>query len=290
MVAKLDGKAMMTRVSASIGKAAAPLETSLKRCVVAARRKGAFAAFSVSGLVALVGCGSPPTPPQAQQSPPASKVAEVRIGYQKGAPGLYVLKARGNLDKRLKKENIKLSWVEFQSGPPMMEAMAANSVDLGNVGNLPPIFAQSSGNPVVYVAATGPSAASQALVVHADSPIKTLQDLRGKKVSISKGTSTNYIILKALQKAGLTLKDIQPVYLNTPDGRTAFAGRNVDAIATFDPFYAQSEQKKEIRVLTTAAELTQLRSYYIATRKFGEQYPDTVKVILEELRSSEAWA
>lgn len=250
----------------------------------------AIAAFSVTWLFALAGCSPKSATSQVHQSPTAPKVAEVRIGFQKGAPGLYVLKARGNLDKRFAEEGIKLSWVEFQSGPPMMEAMAANSVDLGNVGNLPPIFAQASDNPIVYVAATNSSAASQAIVVHADSAIKTLADLRGKKVSISKGTSTNYVILKALEKAGLTLNDIKPVYLNTPDGRTAFEGRSVDAFATFDPFYAKAERKNEIRVLTTATELTQLRNYYIATRDFAEKHPDVVKVILEELRVSEEWA
>lgn len=95
-----------------------------------------------------------------------------------------------------------------------MEAMASGNIDIGNVGNLPPIFAQAGGNQIVYVAATASNAGAQAVVVPKDSPIKTLADLKGKRLAIQKGTALQYLALKALESAKLTLNDIKPVYLN----------------------------------------------------------------------------
>lgn len=172
----------------------------------------------------------------------------------------------------------------------MMEAMAANSVDIGNVGNLPPIFAQAGDNPIVYVAATGSSAGAQAVIVRKDSPIKTLAELKGKKVAIQKGTALQYLLLKAIASAGLTLNDIQPAYLTIPESQVAFEGGKVDVLPTSDPFYARKELANEIRVLVKGSDVAPQRAYYIATRNFAENHPDLVKVILSEQRKVEEWA
>lgn len=253
----------------------------------------AVAAFLFVWLLTLTGCSEQGNSNQAQQPSSGSsqpKQTVVRVGNQKGTPGLNLLKAQGTLEKRLAPQGVTVQWTEFQGGPPMMEAMAAGSIDIGNVGNLPPVFAQAGGNPIVYVAATASNAGAQAIVVRKDSPINSLADLKGKKVAVQKGTALQYLVLKALEKGGLTLKDIQPVYLNIPESRVAFEGGSVDALPTSDPFYAQKERKQEVRVLVNGADVAPQRAFYIATRSFTENHPEIVKAILEEQRKAEELA
>lgn len=242
----------------------------------------------------VTGCSSQSTQinsPQVEKTTASSKKLEViNIGHQSGTPGLNLLKAQGYLEKRFAPDGITIKWIEFRGGPPMMEAMAANSVDIGNVGNLPPIFAQAGDNPIVYVAATGSSAGAQAVIVRKDSPIKTLAELKGKKVAIQKGTALQYLLLKAIASAGLTLNDIQPAYLTIPESQVAFEGGKVDVLPTSDPFYARKELANEIRVLVKGSDVAPQRAYYIATRNFAENHPDLVKVILSEQRKVEEWA
>ncbi|KAF3884920.1 MULTISPECIES: sulfonate ABC transporter substrate-binding protein [Nostocales] len=242
-------------------------------------------------VLPLTGCSSPSrSNTQPQQTKGNSKLKVINIGHQNGTPGLNLLKARKNLEQRFISEGIAVKWIEFQGGPPMMEAMAANSVDIGNVGNLPPIFAQVGNNPIVYVAATGSNAGAQAIIVKKDSPIKSLADLKGKKVAIQKGTALHYLILKVLEKAGLTLNDIQPVYLSIPESQVAFEGGKVDALPIGDPYLAKKELAQEIRVLVRGNEVAPQRAFYIATRTFAENHPELVRVILEEQKKAEEWA
>lgn len=172
----------------------------------------------------------------------------------------------------------------------MMEAMAADSVDIGNVGNLPPIFAQAGGNPIVYVAATASNAGSQAIIVPKDSPVHNLADLKGKKVAIQKGTALQYLALKAIESARLTLNDIQPTYLNIPDSITAFEGKTIDALPISEPFLAQKELTNSARILVRGSDIAPQRAFYIATQNFTKNYPELLKVVLEEQKKVEDWA
>lgn len=250
--------------------------------------------LAIATFLLVTACSSPSTQsnnPQAAPPTPISKKLEViNIGHQNGTPGLNLLKSQGYLEKRLASAGITVKWIEFKGGPPMMEAMAANAVDIGNVGNLPPIFAQAGNNPIVYVAATGSNAGAQAVIVRKDSPIKTLAELKDKKVAIQKGTALQYLILKAISSAGLTLNDIKPAYLTIPESLVAFEGGSVDALPTSDPFYARKERSGDIRVLVKGSDVAPQRAYYIATRNFAENHPDLVKVILEEQKKVEEWA
>ena len=254
----------------------------------------AIATSLLTWLLALAGCSNQNStkfsPPQTIQSSGGSKITVINVGHQNGTPGLNLLKARGLLEKRLEPQGIQVKWFEFKAGPPMMEAMAAGSVDIGNVGNLPPIFAQAGGNPIVYVAATGSNAGAQAVIVPKDSPIQSLADLNGKKVAIQKGTALQYLALKVLERAKLTLKDIQPVYLSIPDSTTAFEGRAIDALPIGDPYLAKKELANEVKVLVRGSDVAPQRAYYIATRNFAEQQPALLQAILEEQRNAEEWA
>jgi sulfonate transport system substrate-binding protein len=255
----------------------------------------AIATCLLTWLLSLTGCNSQNSSQSnssqvAQTSGSSSKLEVINVGHQNGTPGLNLLKARGLLEKRLASQGIRVKWISFQGGPPMMEAMAAGGIDIGNVGNLPPVFAQAAGNPIVYVAATGSNAGAQAIIVPKNSPIKTLADLKGKKLAIQKGTALQYLALKALASAKLTLKDIQPVYLTIPDSTTAFEGGNVDALPISDPYLASKELNGTVRVLVRGSDVAPQRAFYIATQNFTKNHPDLIKIILEEQRKVEEWA
>lgn len=211
---------------------------------------------------------------------------EVRIGWQKGVAIQVLVRKQQVIEQRLKTlgvDNVK--WVEFQFGPPMLEALGAGAIDLGSVGDTPPVFAQAGGSNLVYAAAS-PSA-SHAVLVPKNSPIKTLADLKGKKVAFGKGSSAQNVTLKALALAGLTINDITPTYLSPADATAAFNGGNIDAWTVWDPYYAIAETRYEARVIADTSDKRLASSlYYIAHRDFADKYPTVLSAVLDEFRKS----
>ncbi|WP_247650160.1 ABC transporter substrate-binding protein [Cylindrospermopsis raciborskii] len=159
------------------------------------------------------------SPNEAANSSSSSRLTNsstvIRIGYQKAATVLYALKAKGELEKSLQKSGVSVTWTEFPAGPPMLEALNAGSIDFGYTGEAPPVFAQAAGTPLLYVAYDPLATKAEAIIVHKDSPIKSLADLKGKKVAFAKGSNTNYLIVKALEKVGLKYSDIKPTFLHS---------------------------------------------------------------------------
>lgn len=207
---------------------------------------------------------------------------EVRIGFQKGSAILVLARKQGVIEKRLKPLGVTVKWSEFQFGPPMLEAMGAGAVDLGSVGDTPPVFAQAGGSNLVYVAATPSS--EHAVLVPKNSPIRSLADLRGKKVAFGKGSSAHNVALKALALGGLTLKDVEPVYLSPADATAAFNGGNVDAWVVWDPYFAIAERQYGARVIAdTSDKRLASASYYMAYRDFAEKYPQVLEAVIDEL-------
>jgi sulfonate transport system substrate-binding protein len=151
----------------------------------------------------------------------AGDVKEIRIGYQKSGL-LPVLKQRQTLDAVFKPQAIAIQWVEFSFGPPILEGINTGNLDFGYTGDAPPIFAQAASANLVYAATLSGNSANGILVKEA-SPIKKLADLKGKKVGFGKASSAHTTVLYALDKAGLSYSDIEPVYLAPPDGTAAFA-------------------------------------------------------------------
>lgn len=209
---------------------------------------------------------------------------EVKIGWQKGSAILVLARKQRVIEQRLKALGIdSVKWVEFQFGPPLLEALGAGAVDLGAVGDTPPIFAQAGGSNLVYAAASPPG--QSAVLVPKNSPIKTLADLKGKKVAFSKGSSAQNVTLKALALVSLTIKDITPTYLSPADATAAFNGGNVDAWTVWDPYYAIAETRYEARVIAdTSDKRLESSSYYIAHRDFANNYPGVLSAVLDEIR------
>ncbi|PHJ66547.1 sulfonate ABC transporter substrate-binding protein [Nostoc linckia z18] len=220
----------------------------------------------------------------------ASNNTVVRIGYQKASTILYALKAQGSLEKAFAASGASVTWSEFPAGPPMLEALNAGSIDFGYTGESPPIFAQAGGIPLVYVAYDPWSPKAEAIIVPKDSSIKSVAELKGKRVAFAKGSNANYLLVKALEKAGLQYSDIQPKTLAPADARAAFEGKNVEAWSIWDPYLAAAEAATGARILTDATGLAPNRGYYLAAKSFVDTKPNAVKTILDEVKKASDWA
>ncbi|AYQ92010.1 sulfonate ABC transporter substrate-binding protein [Burkholderia gladioli] len=212
----------------------------------------------------------------------------LRIGYQK-AGLLAVVKAQGALDGKLKSLGYTVKWFEFPAGPQLLEALNANSIDFGYTGAPPPVFAQAGGVRFVYVGAEQPAPHNEAIFVRAGSPIRDVAGLRGKKVALQKGSSSNYLLLAALNKAGLRYDEIHPVYLAPADARAAFESGDVDAWVVWDPYYAAAQSSLKVRTLSDYTGLTATYNFYEATRDFAAAHPEVVGAVLRQLRETGLW-
>lgn len=215
---------------------------------------------------------------------------QLHIGYQKGGGLLAVLKAQGTLEKALGAQGYQVTWREFQAGPQLLEALNAGSVDVGYTGAPPPIFAQAAGVDLVYLGAEPASESVEAIVVPNGSAIRSVSELKGKKVAVQKGSSANFLLVATLDKAGLTLKDIQPVYLAPADARAAFANGSVDAWAIWDPYLAAIQQSQSVHVLADYKGLLQPNNFYEGSRRFADAHPQVIQLLLAELAKAGAWA
>jgi sulfonate transport system substrate-binding protein len=230
---------------------------------------------------------SPASPDAAS---PSGQAQALRIGYQKGAVLLNLTKSRGTLEKRLQPEGVSVSWSEFVAGPQMLEALNVGSIDFASVGETPPIFAQAAGAPIAYVAYEPPAPAAEAILVQKDSPIQNVADLKGKRVALNKGSNVHYLLVRALESAGLNYSDIQPVYLTPGDARPAFDQGKVDAWVIWDPFFAAAQKASGARILVDGKNLVSNHQIYLSTQSYVNQKPEVIKTILEELKTTGEWA
>lgn len=218
-----------------------------------------------------------------------AKPAELRIGFQKYST-LMLMKTRGLLDKQLAAQGTSVRWIEFPGGPQMLEALNVGSIDFGNVGEAPPIFAQAAGADMVYVANDLPAPTAEAVVVRKDSPLKSMADLKGRRVALNKGSNVHYLFIKLMDKAGLKPGEIELVFLPPADARAAFERGSVDAWVIWDPFLAAIQQQTGARALADGSGLVSNHIFYVATRKYAEAYPQVVAAVVEDIARVGDWA
>jgi len=223
-------------------------------------------------------------PAQAEDKP-----TEIRIGTQKG--GFFpAVRQRHSVEDAFKPLGIEIKWIDFQFGPPLLEAINAGSVDFGFVGDSPPIFAQAGGAGIRYVAAVKSDGNTQAIIVPQDSPIKTLSDLKGKRIAFGKGSSAHNLLVAALEKAGLGWSDITPAPLAPADATAAFVKGAVDAWSIWDPYLALAELKEHARVIAFDKDVHKPNAFYIAGSGFVEKYPSLVARLNAVFASEGRWA
>jgi sulfonate transport system substrate-binding protein len=217
----------------------------------------------------------------------ADSLAELRIGYQKSSVNLLVARRLGLVERAL--PNTRVSWIGFTAGPQLLEALGAGSLDVGMTGDTPPVFAQAAGRDLLYVGVEPPKPGSSAILVPTGSAMTSIASLRGKRIAFQKGSSAHYLVLRALEKAGLQYSDIQPSYLTPADARAAFETGSVDAWAIWDPYWAAAEDGAHARVLTTGKGLSDNNTFYQSTRKFAQEHPQAIESLFAALNDADRY-
>jgi sulfonate transport system substrate-binding protein len=236
----------------------------------------------LTGLVVALAALSFALPSQARET--------LRIGYQKSSTLITLLKTQGTLDKTLAQQNIDVSWHEFSSGLPLLEALNVGNVDISaDVADTVPIFAQAAQAKLTYFAQEAPSPSAQAIVVHKDSSLQQLSDLKGKTVAVTKAAGSHFLLIAALNKAGLQFSDIQPAYLSPADGRAAFENNKVDAWVTWEPFLTSAQRQLPTRTLADGAGLASYKRYYLTSNSYAKTHPQVLKVVYAELEKTGHW-
>ncbi|MFG6429398.1 sulfonate ABC transporter substrate-binding protein [Roseateles sp. LYH14W] len=219
----------------------------------------------------------------------ASAQSTLRIGFQKSASLLTLQKSTGSLEKKLAPLGVAVKWVEFPAGPQLLEGLNVGAVDVGFVGEAPPIFAQAAGASFVYIGFDPAAPEAEAIVVPKDSPIKSVAELKGKKVALNKGSNVHYLIVKALEKQGLKFSDIQPVYLPPADARAAFERGAVDAWVIWDPFLSAVEKQSGARLLQDGRGIVNNYAYYLAERGYAQSQPKVIQALFEDTQAQAAY-
>lgn len=216
----------------------------------------------------------------------AADPASLRIGYQKGSISLVLAKQHGLLEQRF--ANTKVQWIEFPAGPQMLEALNIGSLDIGSTGDIPPIFAQAAGADLLYIGAEPAKPQAEVILVPKASTLASVAELKGKRIALQKGSSAHNLLLRSLAKAGLSIRDVQPVYLAPADARAAFERGSVDAWAIWDPFYSAIDVEGKARVLADGQGLGLIGPFMLGARGYVEANPEFVGHLLEQISQAEA--
>lgn len=221
---------------------------------------------------------------------PAQAETQLRIGYQKSSTLISLLKSQGTLEQALADQDIRVSWHEFASGQPLLEALNVGNIDLSaDVADTVPVFAQAAGAQLAYFARETPSPAAQAILVRDGSPLRNLADLKGKKVAVTKAAGAHYLLIAALAKAGLKFSDIQPAYLTPADGRAAFENGKVDAWVIWEPFLSAAQRQLPTRTLEGSQGLASYQRYYLTSSRFAAEHPEVLQTVYSELAKAGDW-
>ena len=213
----------------------------------------------------------------------------IRIGYQKYGT-LVLLKARGSLEKRLAPLHVEVEWTEFPAGPQLLEGLNVGSIDFGIAGEAPPIFAQAAGADLVYVGNEPPASAGEAILVPRNSPIRSVNELKGKKIALNKGSNVHFLLVKLLEQAGIKYSDIDTIFLTPADARAAFERGSVDAWAIWEPFLAAAQLQTGARILADGGGVVSNHQFFLASRSYATKRGDLIAIALEELAAIDQWA
>lgn len=248
-----------------------------------ATRRGAIA----GGLSALgLATGGLSACAQREQG---GKAGALRLGYQKNGV-LLVGKTRGVLETSLQAAGIPgIEWLEFPSGPPLLEALAVGSIDLGATGDIPPIFSQAAGAPIRYVAQTRLSGRAGGVIVPEKSTARTMADLKGKKFCFTRGSSAHNSALLALKAGGLTIDDVEAINLGPADAAAAFARGKIDAWVIWDPYFTLALRDQGARNIIGLDALGGGQMFYLATNSIIETRPDALKALLDAMAVEGQW-
>ncbi|SEL49701.1 aliphatic sulfonate ABC transporter substrate-binding protein [Paenibacillus sp. OK003] len=219
-----------------------------------------------------------------------SQNVTVKNGIQ-GSGGLFG-KAREEkwFEQEFEKTGAKVEWIEFQSGPPMTEAIASNKLDIASLGNMPIIAAQAANIPFKIVSQVLDGKNNVAIIVPAGSTAQSLSDLKGKKIAVTKGSNAYNFLYRGLEKSVLTDKDFEIIQLQPDETQSAFETGSVDAWATWDPYITLNTLTGKGKVLSDGEQLGVLSpSFTIAGSDFAEEHPELVTLYLKVVNKALKW-
>ncbi|MCF0093868.1 aliphatic sulfonate ABC transporter substrate-binding protein [Micromonospora sp. MH99] len=238
------------------------------------RRRLLTAAFTAVVLLATAGVSACGGPADAE-----GHAGKLRIGYQRFG-GLSLVKARGATPG--------VEWSLFESGPALTEALKAGSIDIGQVGEAPPVFAAAAKIPFSIIGTSAPIPQGEAVLVKADSGYRSFADLKGRTIALNKGSNVHWLLVRLLEANKMTLQDIKVTYLKPAEGRPAFDSGQVDAWVIWDPYFALAEQPG-VRVLADATGLASNREYVLAAPDAVAQRSDDIRAFLQRYREVTDW-
>ena len=216
------------------------------------------------------------------------KLSSVRIGYQKYGT-LNVVKAEGSFEKSLAARGISVTWTLFPAGPQLLEALNAGSIDLGNAGEAPPVFAQAAGVNLVYFGNQPPFPKGEGVLVKKDSPIQKVSDLKGKRIAFNRGSYVHFFLVKLLEKNELKVDDIKPIFLTPADAWAALEGGSIDAWAIWDPYMTAAIDRSGARILQDAEGVAANREFFLADRRFAQAHQDILLAVHDAVNQSGNW-
>lgn len=219
-----------------------------------------------------------------------NKVKEIRIGIQQSLSPLLLAKEKGWFEQSFEKEGVKVKWVEFQSGPPQFEGLAANQLDFSQVGNSPVIAGQAAGIDFKEIGLSQDGLKANGILVNKNSEIQKVEDLKGKKIAVAKGSSGFDFLYKVLDQAGLSAKDVQIIQLQPDEAISAFENGSVDAWSIWEPFLSLETIKKGAKLLVNG-EATDLYSpgFTLVRTQFADQHPELVVKFLKVYDHAVKW-
>jgi sulfonate transport system substrate-binding protein len=218
----------------------------------------------------------------------ADALKEIRLDWATYNPVSMILKQKRLLEKEFAKEGISIVWVQSAGSNKALEFLNAGSIDFGSTAGSAALVARINGNPIksIYVYSRPEWTA---LVTTRDSAIKTVADLRGKRVAVTRGTDPHIFLVRALLGAGLSEKDITPVLLQHADGKTALIRGDVDAWAGLDPMMAQAEIEEGARLFFRKPEANTWGILNVR-EQFLREHPDAVRRVLAAYEEARKYA
>ncbi|MCX4976554.1 ABC transporter substrate-binding protein [Streptomyces sp. NBC_00620] len=249
------------------------------------RRRLAPAALLLPLALLLSACGGNSAADTGSRTDGKGSVT-LNVGDQKGGSEA-VLRAAGELDNL----TYKIKWSTFTSGPPLLEAVNAKAVDVGGVGNTPPVFAAGANSKISVVAAWHGTSKGEAILVPKDSSLKKPEELKGKSIAVAQGSSAHYQLIASLKEAGLGLSDVQVKYLQPADALAAFTSGKIDAWAVWDPYTSQVLQGGQGRILTDGDGAVNGLNFQVAapTALADKEKAAAIKDYLDRLRRAQDW-
>ncbi|WLV23919.1 aliphatic sulfonate ABC transporter substrate-binding protein [Aciduricibacillus chroicocephali] len=209
------------------------------------------------------------------------KPKEINIGIQQSLSPLWIAKEKRLFEDAFKEDGIKIKWTEFQSGPPQFEGLAANKLDFSQVGNTPVVAGQAANVKFKEIALSGDGVKGNGILVNKNSEIKKLEDLKGKKVAVAKGSSGFGFLYSALKHAKISPDDVEIIQLQPDEALPAFESGKVDAWSIWEPFLSLESIENDAVILANGETLGSFSpSFTLARDGFIKDHPQYVEKFL----------